>query len=92
MMLGVATKHRLELLAIVAVVLLASIFPVDLSPSAPHRSPGRDGQYSGKQGDVLLVTVPPVALWQPSPTSVPVTGVTKSQHLWLLPPPPLMPM
>jgi murein DD-endopeptidase MepM/ murein hydrolase activator NlpD len=52
------TRHRLELLAIVAILLLASVFPVDLSPSAPHQLPGRDGQYSGKQGEVLLVTVP----------------------------------
>jgi murein DD-endopeptidase MepM/ murein hydrolase activator NlpD len=51
-------RHRLELLAVVAILLLASVFPVDLSPSAPHQLPGRDGQYSGKQGDVLLITAP----------------------------------
>jgi murein DD-endopeptidase MepM/ murein hydrolase activator NlpD len=52
------TRHRLELLAVIGILLLASVFPVDLSPSAPHLLPGRDGQYSGKQGEVLLVTVP----------------------------------
>jgi len=52
------TKHRLTLLGIIAVVLFTSVFPVDLSPSAPHQLSGRDGQYSGKQGDVLLITVP----------------------------------
>lgn len=44
--------------AIMAVVLLASVFPVDLFPSAPHEIQGVDGQYSGKQGQVVLVRVP----------------------------------
>lgn len=58
MLTGPWTRRRLELLAVIAVVIFASIFPVDLSPSAPHQLAGRDGQYSGKQGDVLIVTVP----------------------------------
>jgi murein DD-endopeptidase MepM/ murein hydrolase activator NlpD len=58
MLTGPWTRRRLELLAVITVVLFASVFPVDLSPSAPHQLAGRDGQYSGKQGDVLLVTVP----------------------------------
>jgi murein DD-endopeptidase MepM/ murein hydrolase activator NlpD len=58
MKLGSPTRHRLTLFGIVAVVLFTSVFPVDLSPSAPHQLTGRDGQYSGKQGDVLLITVP----------------------------------
>jgi len=41
-----------------AVVLFASIFPVNLVPSAPNEHRGTDGQFSGKQGEVLLVTVP----------------------------------
>jgi murein DD-endopeptidase MepM/ murein hydrolase activator NlpD len=57
-MSGTPTNHRLTVLGIVATVLFTSVFPVDLSPSAPHQLSGRDGQYSGKQGDVLLVTVP----------------------------------
>ncbi len=44
--------------AIMAVILLASVFPVDLLPSAPHELRGADGQYSGKQGHVVLVRVP----------------------------------
>ncbi|MGH7229166.1 MAG: M23 family metallopeptidase [Nitrospiraceae bacterium] len=51
------TKSRIDRLAISLVVLLASVFPVDLLPSAPHESRGTDGQFSGKQGQVLLVRV-----------------------------------
>ena len=43
--------------AIAAVILLASVFPVDLFPNAPHEIQGADGQYSGKQGQVLLIRV-----------------------------------
>ena len=48
---------RLHAWAIMAVILLASVFPVDLFPNAPHGIQGADGQYSGKQGQVLLVRV-----------------------------------
>lgn len=41
-----------------AAILLASVFPVDLFPNAPHEIQGADGQYSGKQGQVLLIQVP----------------------------------
>ncbi len=43
---------------IMGVILLASVFPVDLLPSAPQALQGADGQYSGKQGQVVLVRVP----------------------------------
>lgn len=45
-------------MALVAAVLLASVFPVDLLPSAPREHRGTDGQLSGRQGDVLVVRVP----------------------------------
>ncbi len=48
---------RLRAWAITAVILMASVFPVDLFPNAPHEIQGADGQYSGKQGQVLLVRV-----------------------------------
>lgn len=48
---------RLHVWASMAVVLLASVLPVDLFPNAPHEIQGADGQYSGKQGQVLLVRV-----------------------------------
>ena len=51
-------KIRPDLLAVAAVVLLSSIFPVDLLPSAPPEHRGGDGQLSGKQGHVLVVKVP----------------------------------
>jgi len=51
------TKSRIDRLAISVVVLLASVFPVDLLPSAPHETRGTDVQFSAKQGQVLLVRV-----------------------------------
>ncbi|TAJ09016.1 MAG: M23 family metallopeptidase [Nitrospirae bacterium] len=50
--------RRPDLWAIVAIVLLASVFPVDLFPGGPHGQHGVDGQLNGKQGQVLLVHVP----------------------------------
>ncbi len=41
-----------------AVVLLACIFPVDLFPGSPPAPKGFDGQYSGKQGQIIVVKVP----------------------------------
>jgi murein DD-endopeptidase MepM/ murein hydrolase activator NlpD len=43
---------------ITAVVLLTSVFPVELFPNAPPPQKGIDGQYSGKQGQVLVIKVP----------------------------------
>src|SRR6185312_4294901 len=40
------------------VVLLTSVFPVELFPNAPPAPKGIDGQYSGRQGQVILVKVP----------------------------------
>ncbi|MGH7229862.1 MAG: hypothetical protein ACREJU_00700 [Nitrospiraceae bacterium] len=53
-----SVKIRPDLLAIVAIVLVTSVFPVDLLTSAPRERPGSDGQLSGKQGHVLVVKVP----------------------------------
>jgi murein DD-endopeptidase MepM/ murein hydrolase activator NlpD len=41
-----------------AVVLLAGIFPVDLFPGSPPAPKGIDGQYSGKQGQIIVVKLP----------------------------------
>ncbi len=49
---------RLDRTLITALVLLTSIFPVELFPNAPPPPKGIDGQYSGKQGQVLVVKVP----------------------------------
>jgi murein DD-endopeptidase MepM/ murein hydrolase activator NlpD len=49
---------RLDRTLIVAIVLLTSVFPVELFPNAPPIPKGSDGQYSGKQGQVLVVKVP----------------------------------
>jgi hypothetical protein len=43
---------------IMTTILLASVFPVELLPSPPQALQGADGQYSGKQGQVLLIRVP----------------------------------
>jgi len=48
---------RLDRTLITAVVLLSSVFPVELFPNTPPVPKGLDGQYSGKQGQVLVVKV-----------------------------------
>lgn len=54
-------QRRPDLWAIVFVVVLSSVFPVDLFPGGPRGQHGTDGQLSGKQGQVLFVHVPVVA-------------------------------
>jgi len=49
---------RLDRTLVMSVVLLTSVFPVELFPNAPPPPKGIDGQYSGKQGQVLVVKVP----------------------------------
>lgn len=53
-----AGATRWDLRGIVAVVLLCSVFPVNLFPGSLHERHGTDGQLSGKQGQVLVVRVP----------------------------------
>ena len=48
---------RLDRALITAVVLLSSVFPVELFSNTPPAAKGLDGQYSGKQGQVLVVKV-----------------------------------
>jgi murein DD-endopeptidase MepM/ murein hydrolase activator NlpD len=48
---------RLDRMLITAVLLLSSIFPVELFSSTPPAPMGHDGEYSGKQGQVLVVKV-----------------------------------
>ena len=48
---------RLDRTVITAVVLLSSVFPVELFPNTLPASKGLDGQYSGKQGQVLVIKV-----------------------------------
>lgn len=48
---------RLDRTVLMSVVLLASIFPVDLFPGSPPAPKGIDGQYSGKQGQIIVVKV-----------------------------------
>ena len=52
-----ARISRLDRVLIMAVVLLSSIFPVELFSNTPPAPKGFDGQYSGKQGQVLVVKV-----------------------------------
>jgi murein DD-endopeptidase MepM/ murein hydrolase activator NlpD len=42
----------------VVCLLIASIFPIQIVPSAERHRPGADGQFSGKQGQVLWIDVP----------------------------------
>lgn len=52
-----ARISRLDRMLIMAVVLLSSIFPVELFSNTTPVPKGHDGQYSGKQGQVLVVKV-----------------------------------
>lgn len=49
---------RLDRTMLTVVVLLASVFPVELFPNTPLQPKGIDGQYSGKQGQVLVIKLP----------------------------------
>jgi len=48
---------RLDRMVITAIVLLSSVFPVELFSNTAPPPMGFDGQFSGKQGQVLLVKV-----------------------------------
>lgn len=48
----------LDRLFIISIVLLASVFPVELFPNSAPPQRGADGRFSGKQGQVLVITVP----------------------------------
>src|SRR4026209_1187385 len=52
-----ARISRLDRTLIMAVVLLSSIFPVELFSNTAPAPKGFDGQYSGKQGQVLVIKV-----------------------------------
>jgi len=49
---------RLDRTLVTAIVLFTSVFPVELFPNQLPPPAGIDGQYSGKQGQVLVVKVP----------------------------------
>ena len=51
---------HLDRILIIAVVLLASVFPVELFPNTVPAHRGADGQFSGKQGQVVVIKVPEV--------------------------------
>lgn len=53
-----ASMSSTERLLISAIIILASIFPVEWLPVGVQILHGTDGQYSGRQGQVLLVRVP----------------------------------
>jgi murein DD-endopeptidase MepM/ murein hydrolase activator NlpD len=48
---------RLDRTLITAVLLLSSVFPVELFSNTPPAPMGHDGEYSGKQGQVLVIKV-----------------------------------
>jgi hypothetical protein len=50
--------RRRDRLTIMAVVLVTSVFPVEPFPGAPRDLRGTDGQFSGKQGQVIVVRLP----------------------------------
>ena len=49
---------HLDRFLIISVVLLASVFPVELFPNTVPAHRGADGQFTGKQGQIVLITMP----------------------------------
>ncbi len=60
------SMSRADRTLVTAIVLVASVFPVTILPSATQTPAGSDGQYSGKQGQVIVVKIPE----QPAATRV----------------------
>ena len=59
-LLGTPSSHprRSGKVFLTITILLASVFPLTLMPNAKEDRPGKDGQLSGKQGQVLWIEVP----------------------------------
>ncbi|MFO0707635.1 MAG: M23 family metallopeptidase [Nitrospira sp.] len=51
------TRVSIEQMLLVLCVLCASIFPIEVVPGSMPAPKGADGQYSGKQGQILVVKV-----------------------------------
>ena len=49
---------QFDRMILTAIVLIASIFPIELVPGSMPAPKGADGQLSGKQGQIVLVKVP----------------------------------
>lgn len=49
---------RTDQVLIAAIVLAASVFPVDLQPGVQQEPRGANGQFSVKQGQILMVPIP----------------------------------
>ena len=52
------SMSRADRTLVTVIVLLASLFPVTILPRATQAPAGIDGQYSGRQGQVIVVKVP----------------------------------
>jgi murein DD-endopeptidase MepM/ murein hydrolase activator NlpD len=72
---------RIDRLVVVGILLLASVFPVELFPNTILPPKGGDGQYSGKQGQILLIRLADI---QPSTK---VTGYFQGRTIPLFPDP-----
>jgi murein DD-endopeptidase MepM/ murein hydrolase activator NlpD len=46
---------RIDRFVVIGVLLVASVFPVELFPNTIAPQKGSDGQYSGKQGEVIVI-------------------------------------
>ena len=50
-----SSLSRVDRFVVMGILLLASVFPVELFPNTIAPPKGSDGQYSGKQGEVIVV-------------------------------------
>ena len=56
--MGQQRASQFDRMILTAIVLIASIFPIELVPGSMPTPKGADGQYSGKQGQIVLIKVP----------------------------------
>ncbi len=82
--------HRTGKILFVLTLLIASIFPIQLVPSAQKEQPEVVGKFSGKQGEVLWITIPTSQL---NPTkitgmflkrTIPFFEISKTEYAGLL--------
>lgn len=72
---------RLDRVVVMGILLLASVFPVELFPNTIAPPKGADGQYSAKQGQVAVIRLPDV------PAATKVIGRFQGRTIPLFPDP-----
>ncbi|MEX5216651.1 MAG: M23 family metallopeptidase [Nitrospira sp.] len=72
---------RLDRVVVMGILLLASVFPVELFPNTIAPPKGADGQYSAKQGQVVVIRLPDI------PAATKVVGHFRGRSIPMFPDP-----